>query len=123
MVTAIAALLGSGLYISKGVFQQTWNATISGRGNPMSAAQFPDKQIQIQGPTGGTSRVIIEGTNGSVPSTATWITMQTVTDGALDFTNVTGGLMFQPRGNPLLIRPFFQVVTTGLTASVIIVAK
>jgi hypothetical protein len=123
MPTAVAALLGSGNYIARGVYQHTWNATVSGRGNPLSAANLPDKTVQFQGPTGGTSRVILEGTNGGVASTATWITMKSVTDGSMDMTNVTGGTFFQIRGNPRMIRPHFETVTTGLTCSVIIVAR
>jgi hypothetical protein len=125
MTTAISALLGSGNYIARGVYQHTWSATISGRGNPLSAANLPDKTVQITGPTGGTSRVILEGSNGapSTADTATWITMRSVTDGAIDTTNATGGLFFQFRGNPRMIRPHFDTVTTGKTLSVIIVAK
>lgn len=123
MATAVAALLGSGNYIARGVYQHTWSATISGRGNPLSAANLPDKTVQIQGPTGGTSQVILEGTNGAAASTATWITMRSVTDGAIDITNATGGLFFQLRGNPRMIRPHFATVTTAKTLSVIIVAK
>ena len=89
----------------------------------MAAPHLPDKNIQLQGPTGGTSRIIMEGTNGSVASTATWITLRSVTDGAIDSTNVTGGLFFQPRGNPRMIRPHFETVTAGKTLSVIVIAK
>jgi hypothetical protein len=123
MPTAISALYGVGSYIHGGVYEQTWNATVSGRGHPMAAPHLPDKNIQLQGPTGGTSRIIMEGTNGSVASTATWITLRSVTDGAIDSTNVTGGLFFQPRGNPRMIRPHFETVTAGKTLSVIVIAK
>ena len=123
MATAVAALLGSGSYIQKGVYTHTWNATVSGRGNPLSAVHLADKTIQIQGPTGGTSRIIIEGTNGDDASTATWITLTTPTDGALDFTNVTGGQLKGILQNPRLIRPHFETVTTGKTLSVILIAS
>lgn len=123
MATAIASLYGVGSYIHGGVYQQTWTATVSGVGHPMGAPHLPDKTIQMQGTTGGTSRIIMEGTNGSVASTATWITLRSVTDGAIDSTNVTGGLFFQTRGIHRMIRPNFDIVTAGKTLSVIVIAK
>jgi hypothetical protein len=122
MATAITALLAKVESPVRGVYIQEWTATVSGRGNPLHAAYLPDKTVQMQGPTGGTSQIIIEGTNGSVVSTATWITLTTPTDGDLSFTNVTGGTMKVIRENPLMIRPHFSVVTGG-TMTVRIVAR
>lgn len=81
--------------LSKGVYRMEWSsdAGVTGVGNPLVGAHLPDKTVAFYGPTGGTSQVILEGTNGSVPSTATWVTLTTPTDGDLSFTNVTGGIM------------------------------
>jgi uncharacterized protein YxjI len=89
----------------------------------MIAANLPDKTVQLQGPTGGTSRIIIEGTNGAAASTATWVTLTTPTDGSLDFTDVTGGTLKVIRENPLMIRPRFETVTSGKSLTVQIVAR
>ena len=123
MATAIAALQAASVAVARGVYAQRWTATISGVGNPMVAANLPDKTVQIQGPTGGTSRIIIEGTNGAVVSTATWVTLSTPTDGALDFTDVTGGTLQVIRENPLMIRPRFDTVTAGKTLTAQVLAR
>lgn len=123
MPTAIAALQTAGLYISKGVHSMSWSATVSGVGTPLDAAALPEKTVQMQGPTGGTSRIIIEGTNGDTAGTATWVTLSTPTDGLLDFTNVTGGILKVIRESPRMIRPRFETVTTGKTLTVLIVSR
>ena len=124
MATAIAALQSAGKYIARGIYQMEWTAAVSGVGTPLDAFQYPDKTVQIQGPTsGGSSRIIIEGTNGGVVSTATWITLTTPTDGDLDFTNVTGGVMRAIRENPRMIRPRFESVTAARSLNVRIIAK
>ena len=123
MATAPAALITNGKYISKGVYSMGWSATVAGVGNPMYAAALPDKTFQLQGPTGGTSNIVIEGTNGSTVSTATWITLTTPTDGLIDFTNVTGSILKVIRENPRMIRPNFVTVTTGKTLTCTIIAR
>ena len=123
MATAIAALFAPCVAIARGVYAQRWTATVSGVGNPMKAAHLPDKTVQLQGPTGGTSNIIIEGTNGSVVSTATWITLTTPTDGDLNFTNVTGGIMKVIRENHFMIRPKFLTVTAGKALTVQIIGR
>lgn len=123
MPTAIAALLGSGDYIIQGVHKMEWSATISGVGNPLQAAHLPDKTVQLLGPTGGSSQIIIEGTNGDAPSTAIWTILTTPTDGDLDFTNVTGGIIKAIRENPRMIRPRFPAVTAGTILNVIIISR
>ena len=123
MATAIASLLADTVAISRGVYLTEWSATASGVGNPLSAPDFPDKTVQLQGPTGGTSRIILEGTNGALASTATWIVLTTPTDGDIDFTNVTGGVLKIIRENPRMIRPRFETVTSGKTLIVRIVSR
>jgi hypothetical protein len=126
MATALAALLGKVEYIERGVAVQEWSATISGVGNPLHAPHLPEKTVHIGAPTtlAGTSRIIIEGSNGTAASTATWLPLTTPTDGLLDFTSVTaGGQLKVIRENPRMIRPHFHTVTTGETLTVRIVAR
>lgn len=128
MTTAVAALLGSGDYISRGVHQQTWSATISGRGNPISNASLPDKTVSIAGATtaAGTSRVIIEGTNEAWPTTPTavWQTLTSPTDGNMNFTTLATTMIVRAiRENPRFIRPNFDTVTGGSTLQVIIISR
>jgi hypothetical protein len=127
MPTALTALLGSGDYIARGVHQHTWNATVSGRGNPLSGAHLPDKTFTLNGATtaAGTSRVSLEGTNdATIVATTVWSTLTSPTDGDLDFTSLpTTGFVRAIRENPRYIRPFFQVVTTGSTLNVIVISR
>ena len=128
MTTAIAALIGYGKYVSKGVHEQVWNANVSGRGNYLDAAALPDKTVHILGPStgGGSSRIILEGTNESYPTTPTarWTTLTSPTDGDFDFTAmVTVGIIRALRENPRYIRPHFETVTTGETLGVIIISR
>jgi hypothetical protein len=127
MPTAVAALLGSGNYIAKGVYQHTWTATVSGRGNPLSAANLPDKTFTLNGATtaAGTSRVILEGTNDASPgATTVWMPLTSPTDGDMDFTTLpTTAVMRSIRENPRYIRPHFHTVTTNSTLNLIIIAR
>ncbi len=128
MVTAVLALVGTGSYVSKTVHEQSWTATVSGRGNFLDAANLPDKTVQIGGPStaAGTSRIIIEGTNESWPTTPTarWSTLTSPTDGVFDFTAMaTTAIIRTLRENPRYIRPFFQVVTAGETLRVTIISR
>ena len=111
--------------LSRGVYRMDWSSDsgVTGVGNPFVGAHLPDKTVALYGPTGGTSQIIIEGTNGSVVSTATWVTLSTPSLGDLDFTNVTGGKMLIVRENPFMIRPRFAVVTTGKVLNAVIVAR
>ncbi len=128
MATALATMLAECTAIAKGVYRQKWSAGVvaSGNvGNPMVAPNLPDKTVYIEGPStaAGTTRIIIEGTNGAVVSTATWTTLTTPTDGALDFSGVTAARIKVIRENPRMIRPRFPVVTAGETVSVEIIAR
>jgi hypothetical protein len=127
-VTAIAALLGSVSYIQKGVAQMTWGATISGVGNSFDAPHLPEKTLHIRPPTtaGGTSRIIIEGTNSTTITGAdeVFTTLTSPTDGQLDFTSIpAAGIIRAIRENARFIRPRFETVTTGETLQVQIVAR
>jgi len=128
MATALAGSIARTKveYITRGVAVQEWGATVSGVGLPMHAAHLPEKTVHISPPStlAGTSRIIIEGSNGSAASTATWVPLTTPTDGLLDFTAVTtGGQMKVIRENPRMIRPHFETVTTGETLVVRIIAR
>jgi len=123
MATAIAALLAKTEAIAKGLYHINWSATVSGVGNPFVGPHLDWSTVQIQGPTGGTSQVDIEGTNGQAVSTATWITLESVSGESLSFTNVTGGRMLSIREIPFMVRPNFSTVTAGKTLSVTMVVR
>ena len=123
MATAIAALLTKCEAISKGVYAMNWSAAVSGVGNPFVGPHLDWSTVQVQGPTGGTSQVIIEGTNGQTVSTATWITLESVSGESLAFTNVTGGRMFSIREIPFMVRPRFETVTTSKTLTVKMIVR
>jgi hypothetical protein len=127
-VTAIAALLGTVEYVQKGVAQMTWGATISGVGNSFDAPHLPEKTLFISPPTsaGGTSRVIIEGSNVSTVTGAinVFTTLTSPTDGQLDFSAIpAAGIIRVIRENPRVIRPRFETVTAGEDLQVMIVAR
>tara|TARA_Y100000310_G_scaffold258188_1_gene266510 strand:+ start:2666 stop:3046 length:381 start_codon:yes stop_codon:yes gene_type:complete len=118
----------AGKYIMKGVHEMIWTTSgAAGAGTPLDAPNLPDKTMYINGPStgGGTSQIIIEGTNiTGAPSVVPWITLTSPTDGLLDFTAmVTTAIMRVIRENPLRIRPRFAVVTTGETLSVVIISR
>ncbi len=111
MATAVAALLAKCVAQSKGIYTMDWTATVSGVGNPFVGPAADWMTVQIQGPTGGTSQIDIEGTNGQTVSTATWVIMESVSGESLSFTNVTGGRMISVREVPFMVRPNFGTVT------------
>jgi hypothetical protein len=122
---ATYAILGDTKAIARGVYETTWLATVSGVGNPLNCSRLSEHTVQCVGPTGGTSRIIIRGSNAADASSATavWNVLSTPTDGNLDFTNVTGGLVKVVLETPRSIQPQFETVTTGKTLSVIIVSR
>jgi hypothetical protein len=127
-VTAIAPLLGTVEYIYKGVAEMKWGATISGVGNSFDAPHLPEKTVHIKAPTtaGGTTRVIIEGTNATTVTGADAVfqTLTSPTDGLLDFTTIAAaGILRVIRENPRFIRPRFETVTAGENLQVRIVAR
>jgi|6_EtaG_2_1085325.scaffolds.fasta_scaffold03487_7 hypothetical protein len=123
-VTAIAALLGSCSYVQRGVLKMEWTATVSGVGNFLDAPHLPDKTVHIKAPStiSGTSRIIIEGTNGA-PSDGPWTTLTTPTDGLLDYVGIVTSMMKVIRENPLYIRPRYETVTAGESLNVVIISR
>ena len=117
---ATAAINSYCEYTSRGVAQMVWTATgITGEGVAMNAPGLPDKTVHIVGPTGGTSTVIIEGTNDATP-TGTWTTL---TDPQGNAISKTSDAIESILENPKYIRPRFSVVTSGKTIVVTIVAR
>ena len=123
MATAIAALISKVEAVAKGVYSQEWSATVSGVGNPLHAAYVDWVTLQLHGPTGGASKIIVEGTNGQTVSTATWTTLDSASGAAIDYANVTGGLVLSLRDLPLMVRPNFDTVTAGKTLTVKMIAR
>ena len=107
---------------ARGVVEMTWTATgVTGVGFAMHAPNYPDKTVHVLGPTGGTSQVVIEGTNATTPTTAAanWTTLADPQGNALSTTTQIIEAILE---NPRYIRPRFPVAT-GPTVTVRIVAR
>ena len=124
---ATAAVLGSTVALSKGVYKTEWNwtTTASGGSNPMNAPHLPEKTVQVHGPTGGDTSVIIQGSNVSaVPPTGVgaseWTTLTTPTDGELTLAGaLNSGSLRVIRENPRYIRSQVSSVTEVVKVVVI----
>lgn len=129
---ATANVLGSTKAIARGVYQTVWDwtATATGSSNPMSAHRFPDKTVQVFHPTGGTSRIVIEGSNvtaalngADVGSASDWTVLTTPTDGLLQVAGalINSGDIKVIRENPRWIRGRASTVTGDI--KVVIIAR
>lgn len=114
---------------ARGVYVMTWSlpsgAFASGDvGNPFDAPHLPDKTVQVVGmATTETSRVVIEGTNGTA-SAGTYVTLTDPNDVALSFPNTATGQLKAILENPRFIRPRIDTATTDHdTVTVIITAQ
>lgn len=105
-------------YISKGVAQITWSGlSASGDvGRAHVAPDLNDKTVYVEGPAGGTTQVVLEGTN---TATGTYTTLTDPLGNALEFTTATTAVILQ---NPRYIRPRLNTAT-GVSVNVIIVAR
>jgi hypothetical protein len=92
-------------------------------GYAMNAPNLPDKTVWVEGPTGGTSQIIIEGTNATTATVGAtqWYTLSyAATGGDLDFTTREVGQILE---NTRYIRPRCVTVTNGMTVTVKILAR
>ena len=115
---ATAVVIAKTVWNSPGVAVMSWSATVSGFGNPLNAPHLTDKTVEVRGPTGGTSRVIWEGSNDA--PTGIFYTIQSIQ--GVDLNYATEGLDLVAQ-NPLYIRPRFDTVTAGKTLVATIVAR
>ncbi len=107
--------------IAKGVCQMRWTSTgVTGVGFAMNAPYLPDKTVHVIGPTGGTTNVVIEGTNDDSPTTTNWTTIVDPQGNALDFTNEAMETILE---NPRYIRPRIPTATGGADIVVTIMAR
>lgn len=130
---ATAAVIGSGVWLAKGVHQHVWNwsTTATGAGNPINNPMLPDKTVQIWYPTSGAtpiSHIVIEGSNATgLPAAelgaTEWFTLTSPTDGDLDTPNALNGsgALKIIRENPRWIRPRVSSITGA--AKVIIISR
>lgn len=106
--------------VAKGVCSVQWTATgITGLGVAMNAPGLPDKTVQVIGPTGGTTQVVIQGSNDATPTVGNWTTLVDPQGNDLDFTDAAIEAILE---NPRYIRPNFAVAT-GPTVTVTILAR
>lgn len=116
---ATADIAAAHVMIARGVCQMHWQATgVTGVGFAMNAPGFPDKTVQVLGPTGGTTQVVIEGSNEDTP-TGVFTTLVDPQGNDLDFTDAAVEAILE---NPRFIRPRFPVAT-GPTVDVRIIAR
>ncbi len=131
---ATAAVIGETKAIARGIYTVAWSfATATGRSNPISLVNFPDKTVQVWFPTGAgfTSNVKIEGSNATVAmgpaeiGTATdWFGLTNPTGGLLGATvgfATQSGQIHVIRENPRWISARASTATGAIT--VIIVAR
>ena len=114
-----ADFVGAGSYVSKGVYRHAWSAgaTVTGVGNAVDVYTMDDVSIEISGPTGGTSSITIEGSNGATP-TGTYFTLNTPT-GVATFTTAVNKMIVE---RPRYIRPN-MTVNTGIVGEIILIGS
>lgn len=95
------------VFISKGVVLSSWEATASGVGSALDGSGYPDKTVEVVGPTGGTTTLIIEG---AMSATGPWTTLVDPQGNNLSFTNKGMEAILD---NPRYIRPRAETVTSG----------
>lgn len=120
---ATADISASHKMIAKGICEMSWTATkVTGVGFAMNAPNLPDKTVHVLGVTGGTTQVIIEGTNATSPTVGAtqWTTLVDPQGTDLDFTNRAIETILE---NPRYIRPRWPVATGGHDVSVVIIAR
>ncbi len=129
---ATADVIGATKALARGVYQTVWSwtSTATGASNPMSCHAYPDKTVQAFHPTGGTSRIVIEGSNvtaalngADIGSASDWTVLTTPTDGLLQVAGafVNSGDIKVIRENPRWIRGRASTVTGNI--KVIIIAR
>lgn len=106
--------------ISRGVMRMQWVFTASGAGFAMNAPDLTDKTVHVVGPTGGTSQVVLEGSNDGSGATAVW---ETLHDPQGNDLSTVSGLIETILENPQYIRPRAPTVTTGKSIQVTIIAR
>ena len=126
---ATAAVVGSTVALSKGVYKTEWNwtSTATGGSNPMNAPHLPEKTVQVHGPTGGDTSVIIQGSNVLAaislrPLPPIVPTLTTPTDGELTLAGaLNSGSLRVIRENPRYIRS--QVSSVTGACKVVIISR
>lgn len=108
--------------INKGVVVGTWSAIKQAAGStgglPFDGPYYVNKSVQTRGTQGGTSTIIIEGSNAPT-ATGPYGTLTSASGAALSFTAVQRPL--QIRENPRWIRPRLSTAsgTTNLTVEIV----
>ncbi len=119
---ATADLPASHKFIAKGIVEMRWTATgVTGVGFAMNAPNLPDKTVHVLGPTGGTTQVVIEGTNATTATVGAtdWTTLVDPQGTALDHVSSFIETILE---NPRYIRPRIPVAT-GPDVTVTIIAR
>ncbi len=117
---ATADIAAGHVRIAHGIVEMRWTAVgVTGVGFAMNAPGLADKTVHVVGPTGGTTQVVIEGTNDDTPTGDNWTTLVDPQGNDLDFTNQGVEAILE---NPKFIRARFPVAT-GPTVIVTILAR
>ena len=110
--------------IGKGVCQMEWSfAGVTGVGFAMNAQNMPDKTLHVRCDlfAGGTTNVVIEGTNEATPTTTRWKTLVDVHENSLDLNTINAtGILETILDNPRYIRPRVPTVTTAVTSPIVV---
>lgn len=118
---ATASVVSEVKYVDRNVVKQIWTfiTGLEGHGNPFSGAAYPDKSIQFSGASGGTSSVVIEGSNDDAAS-GTYHTLADPQGNVLTAGNSRVEAVLE---NTRWIRPRASTVTAGSSIVVSLIAK
>lgn len=105
--------------IGKGICEMQWTfAGVTGIGFAMNAQNLPDKVVHVRsdGFNGGTTQVVLQGTNATTPTAALtqWHTLVDVHETSLDRASLATGYIETILDNPRFIRPRVPVASTGV---------
>jgi|TARA_Y100000310_G_scaffold325177_1_gene388259 hypothetical protein len=125
---ATAIVISDGEYVSRGVYRQVWDwsattalaATATGFGNPAVLSNYVELTVEVFGPTGGSTNVLVEG---ALLATGPYHVLESVTSGAMNTNSAVTGKLFTCRTTPIYVRPRASTVTGGATPYVSIVAR
>ena len=111
--------------IARGVVVTRWDTfTVSGDvGGVLDAPHYPDKSVQVIGLPGGTTNIVIEGSNDA-PSNGNFQTLVDTQGNLLSFFGTmdpTG--IEQILDNPRYIRPRLDAITSLATSPAVIIVS
>ena len=119
--------------VSRGAYRARWlfvsGVFASGDvGQAFDAPHLPDKSVWVDGPTGGTTAVVIEGPNEPQAATSShptgpWQTLHSAAVQGATTLSFTDSGVDQILENTLYVRPRLETATGGQSITVVITAQ